>query len=91
MLYYDVFRAVPEAEAGERPGDRVGAWLQTALKHEVFDGNTFMIRHNVDNRLIMEQMGHTNIACTENHYHRNRQSIDTKSQIISSIAEFQAK
>ncbi len=50
-----------------------------------------MIRHNVDNRLIMEQMGHTNIACTENHYHRNRQSIGTKSQIISSIAEFQAK
>lgn len=62
-----------------------------ALKHEVFEGNTFRIRHNVDNRLIMEQMGHTDIACTENHYHRNRQSIDAKSQIISSIPEFQAK
>ena len=41
--------------------------------------------------LFMEQMGHTDIACTENHYHRNRRSIDAKSQIISSIPEFQAK
>ncbi len=39
----------------------------------------------------MEQMVHTDIACTENHYHRNRRSIDAKSQIISSIPEFQAK
>ena len=42
-------------------------------------------------RLIMEQMGHTDISCTESHYHRNRRSIDAKSQIISSIPEFQAK
>ncbi len=52
---------------------------------------TILLDHNVDNRMIMEQMGHTDIACTENHYHRNRRSIDAKSQIISSIPEFQAK
>ena len=52
---------------------------------------TILLDHNVDNRLIMEQMGHTDISCTENHYHRNRRSIDAKSQIISSIPEFQAK
>ena len=52
---------------------------------------TILLDHNVDNRLIMEQMGHTDIACTENHYHRNRRSIDAKSQIISSIPEFKAK
>lgn len=52
---------------------------------------TILLDHNVDNRLIMEQMGHTDITCTENHYHRNRRSIDAKSQIISSIPEFQAK
>ena len=52
---------------------------------------TILLDHNVDNRLIMEQMGHTDIACTENHYHRNRRRINTKSQIISSIPEFQAK
>ncbi len=39
----------------------------------------------------MEQMGHTDIACTENYYHRNRKSIDTKSQILSNLPEFKAK
>lgn len=32
--------------------------------------------------------GHTDISSTENHYHRNRRSIDAKSQIISSLPEF---
>jgi len=50
---------------------------------------TILLDHNIDNRLIMEQMGHTDIACTENHYHRNRRSIDAKSQILSSLPEFQ--
>lgn len=52
---------------------------------------TILLDHNVDNRLIMEQMGHTDIACTENHYHRNRRSIDAKSRILSSLPEFQTK
>ncbi|MCM1218788.1 MAG: hypothetical protein NC548_30250 [Lachnospiraceae bacterium] len=50
-----------------------------------------LLDHNVDNRMIMEQMGHTDISCTENHYHRNRRSIDAKSQILSNIPELQAK
>lgn len=61
-------------------GIRMGELV--ALKHDVFDRNTC---------LIMEQMGHTDMTCTENHYHRNRRSIDAKSQIISSIPDFQAK
>ena len=52
---------------------------------------SILLDHNVDNRMIMEQMGHTDIACTENHYHRNRKSLDVKSQILSSIPELQAK
>ncbi|MCI8527534.1 MAG: tyrosine-type recombinase/integrase [Lachnospiraceae bacterium] len=52
---------------------------------------TILLDHKVDNRLIMEQMGHTDIACTENYYHRNRRSIDTKSQILSNLPEFKAK
>lgn len=52
---------------------------------------TILLDHHVDNRLIMEQMGHTDITCTENHYHRNRRSIDTKSQILSNLPEFQTK
>lgn len=50
---------------------------------------TILLDHNIDNRLIMDQMGHTDIICTENHYHRNRKSIDRKAEILDSIPEFQ--
>ena len=36
-------------------------------------------------------IGHTDILCTEEHYDRNRRNIDKKSEIISSIPEFNAK
>lgn len=49
---------------------------------------TILLDRNVDNRLIIEQMGHTDIACTENYYHRNRKSIERKAEVISSIPEF---
>ncbi len=49
---------------------------------------SILLDYNVDNRLIMEQMGHTDISCTEIHYHRNRKDIEQKSNIISSIPEF---
>lgn len=51
---------------------------------------TILLDHNIDNRLIIGQMGHTDILCTENHYHRNRRSIDKKIEILSSIPEFKA-
>lgn len=47
--------------------------------------------NHADVRLITDQMGHTDISCTETHYHRNRKSIDTKAQLINSIPEFQIK
>lgn len=52
---------------------------------------TILLDNHIDNRMIIGQMGHTDILCTENHYHRNRKSVDKKSQIISAIPEFQAK
>lgn len=52
---------------------------------------TILLDNHIDNKLIMGQMGHTDIACTENHYHRNRKSLDKKSQIISNIPDFMAK
>ena len=52
---------------------------------------TILLDNHIDNRLIIGQMGHTNILCTENHYHRNRKGIKKKSIIISSIPEFQNK
>ena len=50
---------------------------------------TILLDNNIDNRLIIGQMGHTDITCTENHYHRNRRSVDKKTQVLSSIPEFQ--
>ena len=52
---------------------------------------TIPFDNHIDNKLIIGQMGYTDISCTENHYHRNRRSIDTKSRIISNIPEFQIK
>lgn len=49
---------------------------------------TILLDNHIDNRLIMGQMGHTDIMCTENHYHRNRKSVESKSEILSSIPEF---
>lgn len=74
----------------ERNCKKLGIYRKSPHKIRKTYG-TILLDHNVDNRLIMEQMGHTDIACTENHYHRNRRSIETKSQIISSIPEFRAK
>ena len=51
---------------------------------------TILLDNHIDNKLIMGQMGHADILCTENHYHRNRKSVDRKSQILSSIPEFKA-
>lgn len=49
---------------------------------------SILLDNNIDQRLIIGQMGHTNIVTTENHYHRNRRNIERKSEIISKIPEF---
>lgn len=49
---------------------------------------SILLDNNVDNNLIRGQMGHTDIGCTENHYHRNRKDNEKKSAIISSIPDF---
>jgi integrase len=51
---------------------------------------SILLDNKLDNRLITELMGHTDIACTENHYHRNRRNLEMKSEIINNIPEFQA-
>lgn len=52
---------------------------------------SILLDNNVDKKLIVEQMGHTDIACTENFYHINRKNIDKKASILSNIPEFCAK
>lgn len=49
---------------------------------------SILLDNHIDNKLIIGQMGHTDILCTENYYHRNRRSMETKEKILSSIPEF---
>ena len=49
---------------------------------------TILLDNNVDTKLIESQMGHTNIAVTENFYHRDRKRIEQKMRIINSISDF---
>lgn len=52
---------------------------------------SILLDNHVDNKLIVEMMGHVDILCTENYYHRNRRSNERKSEILSAIPEFMAK
>ena len=52
---------------------------------------TILMDNNIDNRLIIEQMGHTDIMCSEKHYHRNRKSVQRKEEILSRIPDFSVK
>lgn len=52
---------------------------------------TILLDNHIDNRLIIGQMGHTDILCTENYYHRNRRSEEMKGEILSAIPEFCVK
>lgn len=69
--------------------DKLGIYRKSPHKIRKTYG-TILLDNNVDNQLIIGQMGHTNILCTENHYHRNRRSIERKTEIISSIPDFKA-
>lgn len=51
---------------------------------------SILLDNKVDNKLITDVMGHTTIACTENHYHRNRKTFELKTEILSCIPEFKA-
>ena len=46
---------------------------------------TILLDASIDNNLIMQQMGHTNILTTERHYHRNRKSIEAKKEILNAV------
>lgn len=37
---------------------------------------TKLINANVDERIIMKQLGHTNISCTKNFYYYNDKSVE---------------
>lgn len=48
---------------------------------------TMLIDSNVDESLIISQMGHTDIATTKMYYYKNRRSIQQKAKIIDEVFE----
>ena len=50
--------------------------------------DTILLDANLDKRFIKDQMGHSDITTSEKYYHRNRKSLDKKSEMINSISEF---
>lgn len=50
--------------------------------------SSILLDNHVDNNLIIGQVGHTNISCTENFYHKDRKAIDTKKEILNNLPEF---
>ena len=49
---------------------------------------SILLDANVDKRMVIDQMGHTDILTTETHYHRNRKALEKKKAILSDIPEF---
>ncbi|MCI5679746.1 MAG: site-specific integrase [Bacteroidales bacterium] len=52
---------------------------------------TILMDNEVGARFITNQMGHTDISCTTEHYYRNRKTDDRKAMILNGILEFQDK
>lgn len=52
---------------------------------------SIMFENGVDGKMIVKLMGHTNISCTENYYHRNRASKEQIADVIDSIPNFKIK
>lgn len=49
---------------------------------------SILLDNNLDNKFVQEQMGHSDIRCTEKHYHISRRTQKEKSEIIDHIPDF---
>lgn len=52
---------------------------------------TIYMDEKLDNNLIQRQMGWASITTGENHYHRNRKTMNKRLEIVSNITEFQLR
>ncbi len=52
---------------------------------------SILFENNVDPKMIVSQMGHTQIDCSDTYYHKDRTSISERSNTISNISDFQKK
>ena len=51
---------------------------------------TILMDANVDDNLLLQQMGHVDRTVSERHYHCNRKTIDKKRAILDNIPDLQA-
>lgn len=51
---------------------------------------TIMLDNHIPEKVIIGQLGHTNISCTEQYYYKDRKSDTEKQSLINSIPEFKA-
>lgn len=49
---------------------------------------SILLDNNLDKNFVIHQVGHIDISVTENSYHRDRKTEETKQQIIDSIPDF---
>ena len=49
---------------------------------------SILMDNHVDTSLIIRQMGHTDILCTEKYYYRNRKNAERNVEIFSNVPEF---
>lgn len=51
---------------------------------------SILLDAGVDTRMVTDQMGHTNISCSEHNYHRTRRTVEHKQKILDSISDLKA-
>ena len=49
---------------------------------------TILLDHSIDNQMVISQMGHADIKCSESFYHRDRKTLARKQEIMDNIQEF---
>ena len=74
----------------ERVCDKLGIIRKSPHKARKTYGS-ILLDNGIDNKLITDVMDHTDIMCTEGHYHRNRKTIERKTEILSDIPEFMSR
>ncbi len=52
---------------------------------------SILLSSGVDTSMVISLMGHTDISCTEQYYHRNRKNIAAKSEVLDNIPEFRVQ
>ena len=52
--------------------------------------SSILLDNGADSKFVIDQMGHTDISCTETFYHKTRRGTERKQQILDAMPEFSA-